>query len=741
MNITHFCCRQVNSLKKSACLAGKFVFMLSLFVPTPPLLQAQNNQTIYFMDRLPQSSLINPALQHHHNFHIGLPGISSFNITAGTNFASFSDIIFKHPQNDSLITFLHPDVDISDFTSKLENMNSVSQDLHLNILSFGFRVSNSFLSFNISERSSFRADLPRDLVLLTLEGNEQFMGLEADLSNSFADINYFREYSAGYSYLASERLSLGIRAKMLFGKAGFSFEGSTMDLFTDPDSYNTRLRSGFNMNFSMPVTLEKNEDGDINGVTPHFDTEGYDPLDFVFSSRNAGFAADLGVTYNISRPFTLFASVTDLGFINWKEDVYNFSVDGDFEFDGINLSPLFNSDDSDPVDNLMDSIRSIFNLKDTQNAYSRRLPPRVYLGGSYELTRGLNLGLLSRSEIYNGSLDQAFTLSANSSIGRWLSASLSWSVMNNSYNNLGMGLSVRGGGFQLYAVSDNLNTFLYPHRTKNVNLWFGLNLVFGHKRTEVRVADEPFVAPPPPPPPPVRPEEEKPAPEPVPEPEIAEEPEMPEPVIEPEIIEEPEIPEPVIEPEIAEEPEEPEPVVEPEIVPEPVEPAAYYYIIAASLETMSSASEHAEIFRKQGYEADVIYSAPNRYRVYIHVYDNRSDALQMLENVRSLGDIPDAWLLRQRRQPVHETVPDVVPEAIQPQIYFYIIAASFETMSRASQHVEILKQKGYEADVLYSAPNRYRVYVHALENRSDALKMLQNIRSRGDIPDAWLLRQ
>jgi len=572
------------------------------------------------------------------------------------------------------------------------------------------------------------ADLPKDLVLLGLEGNVQFMGLEADLSDFSVDMNYFREYSAGYSYQASERLSLGVRAKMLFGKAGFYFEGGAMDLYTDPDSYNTRLRSRFNMNLSMPVTLVKNEDGDIEEVISHFDTEGYDPLDFIFNSRNTGFAADLGITYNISRPVTLFASVTDLGFINWKEDVYNFSVDGEFEFDGINLSPLFNNDDSDPVDNLLDSLKGIFNLNDTQNSFNRRLPARVYLGGSYELTPGLSLGLLSRSEIYNGSLEQAFTLSANSNVGRWLSASLSWSMMNNSYNNLGMGLALRGGGFQLYAMSDNLNTAFYPHRAKSVNVWFGLNLVFGHKRPKVAVADEPFVVPPVPP--------VLPAPEPVIEPEITEEPEVAEPVAEPVV-------EPVVEPEIAEEPEVAEPVARPEIIREPV---PYYYIIAASLPDMRRARVQAEILRQKGYETGVVFSEPDRYRVYIHVGENRDEAVRRLERVRSSGEIPDAWLLRQVEVRTEEepepAAPVVVPEAVpEPVPQFYIIAASLHNMRRATEHVEIFRQKGYEADIIYTPPDRYRVYIYAFENRSDALRMLENVRSRGDIPDAWLLRQ
>ena len=629
MNFTQIYSRTYESLKITARLTGKFFLLLLIYSAFISGLYAQNSQTLYFIDRLPQSSLINPAFQHHHNYHIGLPGISSINVNAKTNFVSFSDIFFRHPQSDSLLTFLHPDADIGEFKSKLLNMNSLSQDLGLNILSFGFRAGKSFFSFNISERSSFKADLPRDLFLLGLEGNEQFMGVEAVLSDLGADLIYFREYAAGYSRRVNERISLGGRAKLLFGKAGLFLADTDMSLFTDPESYNTRVRSRFNMNLSMPVTLVKNDDGDIEEVISNFGTEGYDPLDFIFNSRNTGFALDIGATYRIIDQATVYASITDLGFINWKEDVYNFSVDGDFEYDGINLSPLFNDDDFDPVDNLLDSIKGIFSLNDTRKSFSSGLPARVYLGGSYDLTPELSLGLLSRSEIYNGRLDQAFTLSANSNIGRWLSASLSWSMMNNSYNNLGVGLVLRGGGFQLYAISDNLNTVFYPHRTRSANLWVGLNLVFGHTRPKETVADQPFAVIPEPPVPEDPPEEQKPEPEPDPEPEVIEEPEEPEPDPEPEFVEEPEEPEPL-----------------PEIVPDPVEPSTGYYIVVASFQTMKRASQHVGELGEKGYEADVLYSGPYRYRVYTHFFDNRSQALQMLEEMRSLG-FPDAWLLRQ----------------------------------------------------------------------------------------------
>jgi hypothetical protein len=445
-------------------------------------LHAQVSQTVYFMDRLPQSSLVNPAFQHHHNFHLLLPAVSSFNVNAGTNFLNYNDIIFKHHTYDSLITFLHPDANTGDFTSGLNNKrNSLGSDLHINILSLGFRARRSFISFSISERFSGQASLPGDLIKIALEGNQQFVGRTADFSGFGIDLNYFREYAAGYSYMADEVLSLGIRAKMLYGKSSISSGKKDISLYTDPETYNMRLRSDFTMNVSMPGTVLRDEEGNINDVRLHFENDHYDPLDFVFNSNNSGFGVDLGATYRLTGPLMLYASVTDIGFINWKHDVYNFSMNGEMEFEGIDLSPLFDiNNDSEPDSDFVDTLRNRFRVSDASDPYRVWLPAKIYVGGTYDLTSGINMGLLSRSVIYQGNLRQAVTVSANASAGRWLSASMSYSVMNNSFNNFGMGLSLRGGGFQLYVISDNLNAVFYPHRAGNVNLWVGLNIVFGH---------------------------------------------------------------------------------------------------------------------------------------------------------------------------------------------------------------------------------------------------------------------
>lgn len=597
--------------RKSVRISIKILLVMILVAAGFFKAHSQVGQTMYFMNSLPQSAILNPALQHNHALHIGLPGISSLNVNARTNFANFNDLIFKHPQYDSLISFLHPDANLNDFISILQEKNTVASDLNVNLFTLGFRVKRSYLSFSVAERSFVRANLPGDFLKLGLLGNEQFVGKTAEFSTFGVDMNYFREYAAGYSLMVDDKLSIGFRAKILFGKASLSFADTEFNLFTDPDTYSMRLRSRFTMNVSMPVTVTLNEDGFFEDVVPHFDDANYDPLDFILNSKNAGFAIDLGATYKIADRMTLYASATDIGFIGWSQDVYNFSVDGTYEFDGVDFSPFFiYDDDSDPGENLLDSLKGVFKINDSGNSFNKGLPARVYLGGTYNLSPGFSLGLLSRSEIYQRGFEQAVTLSANSNLGRWLSASVSYSAMNNSYNNFGAGLMLRAAGFQLYVMSDNLNAVFSPQRANSANVWFGLNFVFGRRQPKTKDVQEVQYEVPPPPP-------------------VVEEPEEPEEIEEPEELE-------------SEEPEEPE-----YVIIEDAEDPASYYIVAGSFQEYGLAVSYADSLKEQGFQADIIDSDIGMYRVHIFIYGDREEAVRMLELLRALDESPPVWLLTQ----------------------------------------------------------------------------------------------
>jgi hypothetical protein len=467
---------------KKSFSQGLFLFLIPLIllffrgVPLP----AQTSQTLYFMERIPQSGVLNPAYQHDHDFYIGIPMASSFNINSKSNFASYNDLIFRHSKYDSLISFIHPDADKGGFVSKLQVYNTFARDYYYGILSAGYRRNNSYFRFEVADRATAGISFPKDLGVLALEGNEQFAGRNAIISGFTGNLNYFREYAFGYSYNVDRLFNVGARAKLLFGKADMAFSVGQSALYTDPETYNLRLTTEFSMEMSMPVSVGTDENGKIDYISSHFRQDDYSRKNFLFGRRNPGIAFDLGGWFRISPVVTLFSSITDIGFISWKRDVYKFSIDADYLYQGIDISPLFDSGDgSDPVDNLLDTLKSFVNTG--TGSYRRNLPSRLYFGGTYIHRSGLSIGLLSRFDLAGENGRRVITASLMKDINPWLTASFTYSFMNRNYNNPGFGLTARRGNVNLFFITDNVSSAIIPRRTRSMNMWFGCNLAFGYR--------------------------------------------------------------------------------------------------------------------------------------------------------------------------------------------------------------------------------------------------------------------
>jgi hypothetical protein len=64
-------------------------------------------------------------------------------------------------------------------------------------------------------------------------------------------------------------------------------------------------------------------------------------------------------------------------------------------------------------------------------AYTSHLTPKFFLGGTYNITEKINVGLLARGEVFQNKLHSSLTISGNTNFKKWFSASLSYSIMNN----------------------------------------------------------------------------------------------------------------------------------------------------------------------------------------------------------------------------------------------------------------------------------------------------------------------
>ena len=427
--------------------------------------KAQESNTLYFMHDIHQSNLLNPAIQNRCKLFIGLPALSSiyFNFSTGV---SYNDIFTKNSVTNKY------DPDIDKLITKLHTTNYLSANINLNLISLGYKYKDDYyFTFDVSEKASIRGGIPKDLFRILWQGNTPFEGGRANFDNLGVDVSYYHELALGVSKKMSD-ITVGVRGKMLMGIANITSK-TNIGLLSDASTFNLKFNSDILINTSGPITISQNQDSTIK--TPEFN-ENESITDILLNTKNLGMALDAGVIYNMNDYISLSASVIDLGFIRWKSNLHNISQTGSFTYTGPDLS-----DTTNYISQLMDSIKN--SLKPdpiTHTSYTSRLTTKIYFGGTYKLNKMLSFGVLSRSEISPIRITQAFTLSANTNLLKFLSTTVSYTINDNGFDNIGFGLGIKGGPLQFYLVSDNLPIWL--QNTNNLDLRFGFNLLFGCKK-------------------------------------------------------------------------------------------------------------------------------------------------------------------------------------------------------------------------------------------------------------------
>ncbi len=442
-------------------------------------MQAQQYNTLYWMQGIPQSNYANPALQPIGNYYIGFPAASSvYGSFYNTGFAP-KDLLKKDQQGSLYI-------DDQSLINSLKNNNHLISDFNFGIISFGFRTKGkNYFSFNINERVENRIGYPKDLFKIALEGNDAYMQsvTTAQFGALGLDFNHFREIGIGFSRSWTENLTIGIRAKALQGMANVSFAESSLGLFTGQDNYQMLLNANLLVNTSLPFTLAPLEDLDPDTA---FDLDEEDMINYVLNTGNPGFAVDIGAQYVILDKIFLAASITDLGFISWNSNVENFTLNGDFEFKGLDLNDLFLGDDEegddDPFDGYLDSIINLFDRQETNLNYRNPLSTKVFLSAAYGFTPMHKIAVLGRGEIFNGQLFPSFTLSYNFQPINRFGSTFSYSIIHGNFHNIGFGMHINILPLQIYVVTDNLFWAMQPHTLQNFNIQVGVNITGGFTR-------------------------------------------------------------------------------------------------------------------------------------------------------------------------------------------------------------------------------------------------------------------
>jgi outer membrane protein W len=468
---------------------GRAILILGAILSAVPRLEAQVMNSLYFMPGVPQSNRVNPAHQPQGGFYLGLPGLAPLRAEVSSSSLALGDVILKHPTEDSLITFLHPLADKEAFLNKLQPDNYVISEVGSSLVSLGFRTGAGFFSLDISTRVDGDLHIPGDLAHLALEGTEE--GRTYHLDGIGANLSGFEEVSLGWSYDLGDRIQIGARGKLLFGIGNLTTSESQLAVTTSEAAWNIRSNMLFkaSLGFAEVVYDEEGMIEDIIVDEKLQDLNAYELARYAFNKNNMGAALDLGVNYRPGDRWLLSASLLDLGWIKWKDNVHEGNYELDYDYTSVEVNPFDLIDDAN-VDTFADSVLTA--LGDTLlsgldlspgQAYSTRLNTKLYLGASFYVTPNINFGLLSRTDFLRNAVVEQVTASANFSAGRILGFTLSYSYINSYFKNLGAGISLNAGPFNLYVVSDNaLNAVFWPQEAVSTNLWFGMNLVFGYRQ-------------------------------------------------------------------------------------------------------------------------------------------------------------------------------------------------------------------------------------------------------------------
>ncbi|NPA36169.1 MAG: hypothetical protein GXO47_04905 [Chlorobi bacterium] len=427
---------------------------------------SQQDNTLFFMHELPQANFVNPAVAATCKLFVGFPALSSVAANYSNTALSLQDALVK--KGDSL--YWNPD----NVVSNLHGKELITSDVNLTLFTMGLHFKRYYFTFSVNERATVYNMIQSEMIELAWEGNTRFAGDQANVSGTRVNAGNFHEFAFGASTDINDRFRLGVRTKFLFGLGNVYTPKTTGYIFTDENSYALNLLLSSEIRSSLPLDVEVDEDGKVTDVDIRDDASF---SNYFMNFHNFGIALDAGFIFKTDDKTTISGSLLDFGGIFWNTELNRFISDGVISYAGTTKDTEF--DDPDYFQILVDSLVDIVTPVLDSSGYMGPLVPKVYVGATREISGHLNAGVLVRTEIYRNRLHPSLTLSANTFNYKTLNASISYTIQNGEFTNIGAGIGLKAGPVHFHIISDNIPGFFRLDNTRNLNIRFGLSFVPG----------------------------------------------------------------------------------------------------------------------------------------------------------------------------------------------------------------------------------------------------------------------
>lgn len=437
------------------------------------VIKAQVN-TLYYMENVPARTNLNPAFIPVQKFYIDLPVISGVAFSVGNNSLTAQDIVVK--KGDELVSALQQNSDHTPFLNSLKGMNNITSETRVNILGFGFKTSQGYFTFGLSDRYQLGINVPKSLVDVLFNGspdpseaksyNLQKVGLAASA---------FLEAAFGYARKVDEDWTVGGKFKLLFGQAHADMSFSKLGM--DVTDQTISLYGDGGGRFTVPVNVsERNDDG-----LPYINDADM-KLKSMLHPVGFGAAVDAGATYSYDENITFSASLTDIGLIHWNKSSWKAQMKANTTYQSWDFT--LNNSNSNWTNQVSDSLQKAYKATfDDKNGYVTMLTATARAGAEYKVLKNeITLGLLLTKTFGQRFRYDEVTASANFRPVYWTNASVSYGLVNGNMHTVGLGLNFIAGPVNFFVITDYL-PFSYtdnriPYKSKYVNGQVGISLAF-----------------------------------------------------------------------------------------------------------------------------------------------------------------------------------------------------------------------------------------------------------------------
>ena len=448
-----------------------FAFMISLSLN----LSAQNKKILFNFNEIPQTLMVNPGAEVNFQWHFGVPALSNIYTHIGISGFSVNNLFAKDGINFN--------TKLESLLTRLDNKDFYTANQQTEIFNIGFRLNNQkndYLSFGLYEEFDGILYHPKDFISLVYNGNADF-----NKKTDFSDLNFKAEllsvYHIGINRKINDKLTLGTRLKIYSSVFNVSSINNNGYLFTKNGDNNIYQHQLQNADIAVKTS------GIINNDELVLDKK---IVNRFLASGNMGLGLDFGLTYHINKKWKTTASFSDLGFIKHTKNTTVYRVQGNREYDGINLEfPTGN-----PIDynaNFNDDLPYSYKSENFTTFRSVKLNGAlIYSFGqinnnsclrkAYENKRRNELGLEVYSILRPKRPQAAATLFYYKRLAKFFRAKFTYSVDSYSAKNIGIGFSSHIGKLNFYGSFDSLIGFTDLSKSNNQTINFGINFIL-HK--------------------------------------------------------------------------------------------------------------------------------------------------------------------------------------------------------------------------------------------------------------------